>query len=101
MASPARKPATYEDLLKLPDDKIGEIVDGELYASPRPAVPHVRGAFGPQQRAGRPFQFGRGGPGGWWIPGRAGAASRRRHAGARSGGLAARAASAGCPMRPR
>jgi hypothetical protein len=39
MVSPARKPATYEDLLQLPDDKIGEIVDGELYASPRPAVP--------------------------------------------------------------
>jgi hypothetical protein len=37
MAGPARRPATYDDLLKLPDDKIGEIVDGELYASPRPS----------------------------------------------------------------
>ena len=45
MASPARKPATYEDLLKLPEDKIGEIVDGDLYASPRPAGPHASCAF--------------------------------------------------------
>jgi hypothetical protein len=31
MASPARKPATYEDLLKLPDDRIGEIVRAEPF----------------------------------------------------------------------
>jgi Uma2 family endonuclease len=67
MASPARKPATYEDLLKLPDDKIGEIVDGDLYASPRPAVPHVVAHSALSSELGGPFQFGRGGPGGWWI----------------------------------
>lgn len=67
MASPARKPATYEDLLKLPEDKIGEIVDGELYASPRSAVPHVVAHSALNSELGAPFQFGRGGPGGWWI----------------------------------
>jgi Uma2 family endonuclease len=67
MASPVRKPATYEDLLKLPDDKIGEIVDGDLYASPRPAVPHVVAHSALNSELGPPFQFGRGGPGGWWI----------------------------------
>jgi Uma2 family endonuclease len=67
MASPARKPATYEDLLKVPEDKIGEIVDGELYASPRPAVPHVVAHSALNSELGAPFQFGRGGPGGSWI----------------------------------
>jgi Uma2 family endonuclease len=67
MASPVRKPATYEDLLKLPDDKIGEIVDGELYASPRPSVPHVLAHSALNSELGAPFHFGRGGPGGWWI----------------------------------
>jgi Uma2 family endonuclease len=67
MASPVRKPATYQDLLKLPDDKIGEIVDGDLYASPRPAVPHVVAHSALNSELGGPFQFGRGGPGGWWI----------------------------------
>jgi Uma2 family endonuclease len=67
MASPARKRATYEDLLKLPDDKIGEIVDGELYASPRPSVPQVLAHSALNSELGAPFHFGRGGPGGWWI----------------------------------
>ena len=65
MASPARKPATYDDLLKLPDDKIGEIVDGELYASPRPAGRHASCAFALSSEIGPPFQGKRGGPGGW------------------------------------
>jgi Uma2 family endonuclease len=67
MASPARRPATYEDLLRLPDDKIGEIVDGQLYASPRPALPHAVAHSALNSELGAPFQFGRGGPGGWWI----------------------------------
>jgi len=67
MGSPVRKPATYDDLLKLPEDKIGEIVDGELYASPRPAVPHVVAHSALSSELGGPFQFGRGGPGGWWV----------------------------------
>lgn len=65
MASPARKPATYDDLLKLPDDRIGEIVDGELYASPRPAGRHASCAFTLSTEIGPPFQGKRGGPGGW------------------------------------
>ena len=65
MGSPARKPATYDDLLKLPDDKIGEIVDGELYASPRPGAPHSGCAFELSLDLGAPFQRGQGGPGGW------------------------------------
>lgn len=60
-------PATYEDLLRLPDRMIGEIVDGELHASPRPASGHASAASTLGMDLGTPFQRGRGGPGGWWI----------------------------------
>ena len=67
---PARldKPrATYEDLLKVPDGNVAEIVDGELYVSPRPAAPHALAASVLGVDLGGPFHRGRGGPGGWWI----------------------------------
>lgn len=34
---PFDRPATYDDLVKLPDNQVAEIVNGELHASPRPA----------------------------------------------------------------
>ncbi len=43
---PARRRATYEDLLKVPDTMVAEILDGKLYATPRPASPHARAASG-------------------------------------------------------
>jgi Uma2 family endonuclease len=66
----ARCRATYQDILDLPESIVGEIIDGELYTSPRPASPHARassmigsdlvGSFdGP---SGDPVA-----PGGWWI----------------------------------
>ncbi len=61
------RPATWADLLDLPDDVIGEIVNGEIVVSSRPGQPHVvvASAFG-VHLAG-PLQFGIGGPGGWII----------------------------------
>ena len=41
MASPAKRHATYSDLLTVPDHKVGEIVDGDLSAQP------VKGALIP------------------------------------------------------
>jgi len=35
-----RRPARYEDLLKVPDNLVAEILGGELYTSPRPRGPH-------------------------------------------------------------
>ncbi|MGE0826909.1 MAG: Uma2 family endonuclease [Candidatus Binatia bacterium] len=65
----AQRRATYEDLLKVPDIFIAEILDGELITSPRPASPHaratsvIRGAIDPFDRPpGGPND-----PGGWWI----------------------------------
>ena len=67
MATIARKRATYDDLLALPDHVVGEIVDGELHASPRPALAHARAATGIAGDLRGPFDRGRGGPGGWVI----------------------------------
>ena len=35
----SKKTATYSDLEALPPEVVGEIIDGELMASPRPASP--------------------------------------------------------------
>ncbi|NOK23466.1 Uma2 family endonuclease [Corallococcus carmarthensis] len=62
-----KKPATYADLEALPEHVVGEIVAGELYASPRPAFPHLTAASFLMALLGNPFVFGLGGPGGWYI----------------------------------
>lgn len=61
------RPATYEDLLKVPDNFVAEILDGELYASPRPAPRHADASSGLGGVLRNPFDRGRGGPGGWRI----------------------------------
>ncbi|RKH32221.1 Uma2 family endonuclease [Corallococcus sp. CA031C] len=60
-----KKPATYADLEALPDHVVGEIVAGELYASPRPASPHALASSRLGTELMNPFERGRGGPGGW------------------------------------
>jgi hypothetical protein len=35
MAEPGRRRATYEDVLKAPEHLIAELMDGELFTSPR------------------------------------------------------------------
>jgi Uma2 family endonuclease len=64
---PFDRPATYDDLVALPDNLVAEILDGELHASPRPADPHTRAASAAGMLLGPPFDFGEGGPGGWKI----------------------------------
>jgi len=63
----AKKSATYDDLLALPPNLVGEILDGELVVSPRPASLHARAASRLGMDIGGPFDRGRGGPGGWVI----------------------------------
>ena len=67
MAHPANRPASYADLLRLPANVIGQIVDGELIVSPRPAPRHAIASTAIVGGLDGPFQRGRGGPGGWWI----------------------------------
>ncbi len=64
---PLDRPATYADLQQLPDTIVGEIVDGALYATPRPAPRHLFTAGALNDVLGPPYRQGQGGPGGWWI----------------------------------
>lgn len=61
------KRATYEDVLNAPENKVAEILDGELFVSPRPAPAHAAAASVIGMAVGNPFHRGIGGPGGWWI----------------------------------
>lgn len=63
----ARRPATYDDLRNVPDHLVAEILDGELYATPRPSIAHTIATTRLGTHLGGPFDSGRGGPGGWWI----------------------------------
>ena len=65
----ARRPATYDDLCRVPEHLVAEIVGGELFTSPRPATPHARAAILVGRDLGD-FDGPPGGddaPGGWWF----------------------------------
>jgi Uma2 family endonuclease len=67
MANAAKSHATYQDLLAVPDNMIGEIVYGVLVTQPRPASPHAWAATALTGDLDGPFRRGRGGPGGWVL----------------------------------
>jgi Uma2 family endonuclease len=67
MANAAKNQATYEDLLRVPENMIGEIVFGTLVTQPRPASPHAWAATALTGDLDGPFRRGRGGPGGWVL----------------------------------
>jgi len=64
----AKKKASYDDLFNIPENMTGEIIDGELIATPRPSRKHVSATSFLGYKIGPPYQFGEGGgPGGWVI----------------------------------
>jgi Uma2 family endonuclease len=63
----ARRSATYAELQALSDRYVGEILAGDLYATPRPRLRHAVAATRLTSRIAPPFDEGSGGPGGWWI----------------------------------
>jgi len=63
---PLKKGATYDDLVRVPEHFVAEMFDGELYASPRPALPHAHAAIALAVKLGGPFGFDRD-PGGWLL----------------------------------
>ena len=63
----ATRRATYQDVLDAPAHQVAEVVDGTLYTHPRPAMPHALATLALATDLSSPYQFGRGGPGGWWI----------------------------------
>ena len=67
MATSVPNPATLADLAAVPDDKIAQILDGELIVQPRPSMPHARASSVLGGELMGPFDRGRGGPGGWIL----------------------------------
>ena len=65
--TPIRRPLTLLDPDDLPEDVVGEIIDGELHVHPRPDDPHGRAALELILTLGNPFHHGVGGPGGWVL----------------------------------
>src|SRR5581483_2502269 len=65
MVEVTERPATYEDLLAVPEHLVAEILFGRLVTRPRPAPRHAVAGRALGNVLGPPFQFGRDGPGGW------------------------------------
>jgi Uma2 family endonuclease len=64
---PARRPATYQDVLDAPPNRVAELVGGSLYTNPRPVPRHGYAASVLGAELIAPFQRGKGGPGGWIL----------------------------------
>src|SRR2546422_8421360 len=65
-----KRRATYEDLCRVPDTMVAEIIDGELIVTPRPAVPHARVTSvmaGDPRPPLYPPPGDPQGPRGWWL----------------------------------
>jgi len=70
MAQAAEREARYEDLFDLPEHVVGEILDGELIVSPRPAPRHANASSVLGAHLNVSFHRRGGGGaslGGWWI----------------------------------
>lgn len=59
--------ATREDLERVPEHLVGELIEGRLYVMPRPRGHHAICAGWIQNDVYGPYHRGRGGPGGWWV----------------------------------
>ena len=67
MVLPARRGATYDDVLRAPPNMIAEVIFGVLHTQPRPTLRHAAASSHLGVVLGNPFRFGVGGPGGWVI----------------------------------
>jgi Uma2 family endonuclease len=67
MSTPAKREATYEDLCKVPNHLIAQIIHGQLITLPRPAPRHARASSIVGGKLVPTYDEGNGGPGGWWI----------------------------------
>ena len=67
MGGGQQRKATYANLEAVPPHLVAELVDGELYVSPRPSSPHARAQGALHHELYGPFDQGRSGPGGWLL----------------------------------
>jgi Uma2 family endonuclease len=64
MSDPARKRATYDDVVSAPADHVAELIAGELHVQPRPRTRHARAST----RLGNALSgFDADEPGGWIL----------------------------------
>ncbi len=67
MSESAKKIATYDDLYNLPENVVGQIIDGELIATPWQSRRHALASTALSAKLGRLYDLGEGGQGGWII----------------------------------
>lgn len=67
MSIPAECFASYEDLCRVPDHHIAQIIHGQLIVMPRPAPKHALASSALGGSLYPPMTGGGDGPGGWWI----------------------------------
>jgi hypothetical protein len=67
VSNPAKRLATYEDILGLPENVRAEVIAGEVLVQPSPTPGHQYMLSELYAQLTNPFQRGRGGPGGWWF----------------------------------
>ena len=67
MGEAAKRHAVYEDLFDLPENMVGEILNGNMETHPRPAPRHALATSSLGGEIYKPYGHGCGGPGGWWI----------------------------------
>ena len=61
------EPPLYEQIERLPDNLVGEIIGGRLHTQPGPSRPLALAGSALGMELGPPYQQGKGGPGGWCI----------------------------------
>lgn len=67
MSRKVKGEALYDDVITAPDDRIAEIVEGDLYLSPRPSLRHANAISVLTARLGDGFDDGREGRERWRI----------------------------------
>jgi len=67
MSKSANKIPTYQDILALPEGLTGEILDGQLYTSPRPSLIHQHAMSGTLSPLKQKYGGGSGGEKKGWI----------------------------------
>jgi Uma2 family endonuclease len=67
MTAPARRRASYEDVLAAPPHVIAEVIHGVLHTQPRPSLRHANASSLLGYQISGPYRVGVGGPGGWVI----------------------------------
>lgn len=67
MSQAVRRPPSYDDVLRAPENHIAQVLDGELHVHPRPARKHTRAASSLGARLLTEFDAGHRDEGGDWI----------------------------------